>query len=106
MVEMYGIDDYIWTDADASLRSHWYNGLEVLENIPLAVVVSDTSFYADGDAEVVFSGLPVPCEISINNDIITVTDGTLELGADEPDTFHVVIDEVGYTRQEWVIDAI
>lgn len=62
---------------------------------------------ADGVAEIVLSGLPVPCTVLIDYEhSVEVTDGSLEFTADAPGTYSVVVDEVAYIRQEWTVDAI
>ena len=106
MVAAYGAGDYIWTDILGTLNTLYFDGTEVREQEPLAASWDSEEVVADGVAEIVLSGLPIPCNVSIDNQIVEVTDGSLEFNTEDPGEYVVVVDEVRFLRKEWDINAI
>jgi hypothetical protein len=60
---------------------------------------------ADGVDEAVLSGLPEPCTVYVDGVPEEVLDGSLEFSVEDPGYYRIVVNEVMYLRQEWIIDA-
>lgn len=72
--------------------SHYVDGEgEAIERPILAF--SKLEIVADGADTAVLSDLPDPCKVWVNGEALQVTGGSLELAADVPATYSVLIEE-------------
>jgi len=61
---------------------------------PVAPVVIDrTEIPADGEAAATITGLPEPCQVLVDGEPVTVEGGRLELTADMPAIYSIVLDQ-------------
>ena len=105
---IYG-NNFIEAASDGSINweNTWVSGGSLTAKTEFTATWDAITVAADGVAEIVLSGLPVPCIVLIDYEhSVEVTDGSLEFTADAPGTYSVVVDEVAYIRQEWTVDAI
>jgi len=85
----------------------WVDSGSLANRSELTATWDATTVVADGVTEIVLSGLPIPCSVVVDGDqTIVVEDGSLEFSADAIGTYAIVVDEVAYTRQEWVVNAV
>lgn len=87
--------------------THWYNAAngQVEQRVSSVASWDKLAITADGIDEATLSGLPVPCTVFVDGAEILVEDGSFEFSADDQGEYKIWIDEVGYLRQEWMIDA-
>lgn len=78
----------------------------VVEQIPLPASWDRMVISADSGEVATLSIIPEGCVFSINDQLVTVTDGTLEVEADLVGTYTVQIRTPQYIRQRWKIEAI
>ena len=60
---------------------------------------------ADGLDLSTLTGLPTNRTVYVNTVPHAVTDGVFELGADDPGKYVVVVNELAFLREEWIINA-
>jgi hypothetical protein len=80
----------------------YWDGTALAELTELSAVW-DTQIIT-GSEEATLSGLPIPCTVYVDDTPVVVDDGTFEFSASLGD-YTVVVDEVAYLRQEWIIDV-
>tara|TARA_A100001037_G_C14860273_1_gene504867 strand:- start:177 stop:575 length:399 start_codon:yes stop_codon:yes gene_type:complete len=79
---------------------------EVADRTELNATWDAETVAADGTAEIVLSGLPVPCTVYVDGNAVAVDDGSLEFSADVPGEYKVRVDEAAYLEQEWTVNAV
>lgn len=83
-------------DVHALYQSKWVKRGELKDRPPLPVAIDRTTITSDGQDEARLTGLPVPCDVTIEGpdgrSTVTVDDGELALTADVPATYAVAID--------------
>ena len=105
--EIYG-NNFIEGASDGSVNweNTWVNNGVLEDKASLTATWDSTTVVADGVAEIVLSGLPVPCTAIIDHEqTVVVTDGSLEFSADVAATYSIVVDEVAFIRKEWTVSA-
>ncbi len=75
----------------------------VLERSPLNATWDKVAIDADGIDTATLSGLPVPCDVSLDGEVHTISDGTFELSVTSPGTYIVIVSEVEFLEQQWSI---
>ena len=93
--------------ANVSDGTHYVHesGVPVLKK-SLAASWDKQSVAAGGLDEAVLSSLPIPCTVTVDwQTKVDVFDGSFEFSAIDPGDYHVMVDEVGYLREEWIIEA-
>jgi hypothetical protein len=65
-----------------------------------------TEVLADGAAEIVLSGLPIPCTVYVDDTPIIVDDSTFEFSADAVGTYQIRLDEIDFSPETWTVTAI
>lgn len=88
-----------------SSLTHWVAGGTVTDRQALGASWDKTSIVADGSDEAVLSGLPVPCEVTVDGTPVTVEDGTFEFSAGTPGAYVIRVDEPAYLVEEWTVNA-
>jgi len=105
--EIYG-NNFIEGASDDAItgESMWVNNGVLEDKASLTATWDATTVVADGVAEIVLSGLPVPCTAIIDHEqTVVVTDGSLEFSADVAATYSIIVDEVAFIRKEWTVSA-
>lgn len=99
--------NFVWNDsATVNWENTWVNNGVLEDKASLTATWDATTVVADGVAEIVLSGLPVPCTAIIDHEqTVVVTDGSLEFSADVAATYSIVVDEVAFIKQEWTVSA-
>ena len=99
--------NFVWNDsATVNWENTWVNNGVLEDKASLTATWDSTTVVADGVAEIVLSGLPVPCTAIIDHEqTVVVTDGSLEFSADVAATYSIVVDEVAFIKQEWIVSA-
>jgi len=99
--------NFVWNDsATVNWENTWVNNGVLEDKASLTATWDSTTVVADGVAEIVLSGLPVPCTAIIDHEqTVVVTDGSLEFSADVAATYSIVVDEVAFIKQEWTVSA-
>lgn len=99
--------NFVWNDsATVNWENTWVNNGVLEDKASLTATWDSTTVVADGVAEIVLSGLPVPCTAIIDHEqTVVVTDGSLEFSADVAATYSIVVDEVAFIRKEWTVSA-
>jgi hypothetical protein len=78
---------------------------EVTAKAPLTATWSKTTVTADDVDEAVLGFLPIPCTVYVDEDLVVVEDGTFEFKTSDPGGYIVIVDEPGFLRREWIIEA-
>ncbi|MFC3051662.1 hypothetical protein [Kordiimonas pumila] len=78
----------------------------VMDKTALGAILSTTTFTADGVAEAVLSGLPLPFNVLVNNEVVTVSDGSLEVTAEETGTIRILCQSAKYFEERYTVYAI
>jgi len=99
--------NFVWNDsATVNWENTWVNNGVLEDKASLTATWDSTTVVADGVAEIVLSGLPVPCTAIIDHEqTVVVTDGSLEFSADVAATYSIIVDEVAFIRKEWTVSA-
>jgi len=99
--------NFVWNDsATVNWENTWVNNGVLEDKASLTATWDSTTVVADGVAEIVLSGLPVPCTAIIDHEqTVVVTDGSLEFSADVAATYSIIVDEVAFIKQEWIVSA-
>ena len=99
--------NFVWNDsATVNWENTWVNNGVLEDKASLTATWDSTTVVADGVAEIVLSGLPVPCTAIIDHEqTVVVTDGSLEFSAGVAATYSIIVDEVAFIRKEWTVSA-
>lgn len=60
---------------------------------------------ANNQDEVVLVGLPIPCQVVINEAVMEVADGELVLSTDQVATFVIEVDTWPYMKAKYIVEA-
>ncbi len=93
--------------ADADPQVHWIDIStgQRMDRAPLGATLSSDTLVADGFSEVILSGLPVPFNISINDQAVLVDNGSLEFSTDTPGEYRILCQSAQYHAERFVIYA-
>lgn len=86
---------------DDPIRDNW----RVEKRPKVRPKVSKASILADGVDETQISGLPIPCQMMVNGEVVVVDDGSLELSADVAGQYVVEMDQWPYVPWSTTIRA-
>ncbi len=75
------------------------------DKTPVGATWSARVIAADGVEEAVLSPLPIPCELIVDGDPVTVTDGSFEFSANAEGTYGVQFNHPHHLREVWEIEA-
>lgn len=79
----------------------WYVQNDRLVARPeLAISQNKAELLADGVDEMILSGFPIPCELTVNGQAITLTEGRLTLSADTPATYRIECSQ--WPWRDWI----
>lgn len=97
--------DYV--EGEASSETMYVNPdtKEVVVQAALSAVWDTLEIAANGTDTATLSDLPMPCTVFIDGSPTEVIDGSLEFSATSPGNYHIMIDEVQYLKEEWVINV-
>lgn len=100
-----GTEQLLETEELFSTFGHWFDGESFQIRQHLTAAWDKQVIDADGVDTATLSGLPIPCQVSVDGVVYDVDDGGFEFAATSPGDFHVMVDEVQYITERWMIDA-
>ena len=107
MTAFYGDRGFVFTELTIDLDSHWVNEGTVEAKADFNAAWDSETVTANGTSEIVLSNLPVPCTVSVDNESsVIVEDGSLEFSADIAGSYSIIVDEPGYLKKEWTVNAV
>lgn len=83
--------------------THWVSAGNIAARVALGATWDTQQI--TGNEEATLSGLPIPCTVYVDETPVVVLDGTFEFSAASPGDYRVSVNQLGYLRQEWIIDA-
>lgn len=81
-------------------------GPVIMQQDPLGATWSKRQITADGVDEAVLSPLPDPCPVEIDGTLYQVIGGSLEVSANEPGSYVVMVKHPAHVRETWTIEAM
>lgn len=86
--------------------THYVTGGTVTAKAAVTASWDKTSITANGTDTAALTGLPTTCTIYVDGDAGTaVTDGAFNFTATDEGEYSIILDEPGYVKTEWTIDA-
>lgn len=86
--------------------THWIDGGAVAERPRMAISLNKSTMQADGEDELVMTGLPTPCTVLVQGMTLIVEDGSLEYSTTEAGEFIVEVRAFPYQDENFVIEAL
>ena len=93
-------------DADVTGETYYYDLANSLVPRPeITAALNKASMFADGLDSIIISGLPVPCELEIEEVTYDVPDGDFEFTTTLAGTYTIIARSFPYLEKSWEVTA-
>lgn len=98
--------DESYIDGPADDRIEYIKGSEVTLKTQPNYQINKENFMADGEDEIIISGLPIPSKVFVNcNDSYSVDDGSFEFSTDVPGEYTLIISTAQHLDATFTVTA-